>query len=215
MMDKKINFKSLIIRLLISLTGFVFSEFGIGCYYGCGLGTDPISVFVDGIHQASGLTYGQISTICNVILFVLIFLFERKHLGISTLIGTIIAGPLIDFFETMIRTNFPVETTPIEIKILILLAGLITTGIGAGLCIVCKMGIGNFQFIPLFLADHTNLDLKYCQMLSDASFFIVGLLLGGVVGIGTVVGVLFTGYVLDWTIRKMEKYVDGLGPIFS
>ena len=83
---KDLNYRALFIRITISLIGTVLSSFGVGCYYACGLGTDPISVFVDGLHNACGLSYGQISTICNVILTILIFLFERKHLGIGTII---------------------------------------------------------------------------------------------------------------------------------
>jgi len=211
---RKINYKSLIIRSAISIFATFLSSFGIGCYYGCGLGTDPISVFVDGIHQISGLTYGQISTICNVLLAILIILFERKHLGIGTIIGVILGGPLIDFFEIMIRTNYPLANINLTTRIIMLLIALITTAIGYGLGIACKMGIGCFQFVPIFMADKSPLDLKYSQILSDALFFIIGWMLGGVVGFGTILGVLITGYILDYTISLSENYIESLGPIF-
>ena len=211
----KINFKSLSIRLLISLFATILSSFGIGCYYGCGLGTDPISVFVDGVHQISHLSYGQISTICNVILAILIIIFERKHLGIGTIIGVITGGPLIDIFETLIRTNYPLEQLNMSARIIMLTIALITTAIGYGLGIACKMGIGCFQFVPIFLADKTPLDLKYSQIISDAIFFIIGWILGGVVGLGTILGVLLTGYILDYTISLVQERIDNLGPILN
>ena len=210
---KKINWKAFIVRLILALLGTTIGEFGIGCYYGCGLGTDPISVFVDGFHSISGLSYGTISTICNVIQAMLIFLFIRQYLGIGTLIGVLIGGPLIDVFETLVRTSFPLETTSLPIRIAILIAGLITTGIGYALGIVCRMGVGCFQFIPLILSEKTPLDLKYTQMISDAAFFLIGLLLGGVVGIGTIVGVFLTGYIMSYVIGLIDKKVVDLGPI--
>ena len=193
----------------------MISSFGIGCFYGCGLGTDPISVFVDGLHGVTGMSYGTISTICNVIQTVLIFLFIRKYLGIGTLVSVLLGGPLIDLFETLVRTNFPLETTSLPLRIVILLVGLVTAGIGYGLGIVCEMGVGCFQFIPLFLAEKTPLDLKYTQMISDALFFLIGFFLGGVVGIGTVAAVLLTGYIMTYTISKLEKKVSDLGPVFG
>ena len=211
---KKINYKSLLVRLFICVMGTIVCEFGIGCYYGCGLGTDPISVFVDGMHNVTGLSYGTISTICNVIQTILIFMFIRKYLGIGTLISVLIGGPLIDVFETLVRTSFPLETTTLPIRVIILLMGLLTSSIGFGLGIVCKLGVGCFQFIPLFLSEKTPLDLKYTQMISDALFFLTGFFLGGVVGIGTIAGVLLTGYIMTWTISLLEKKVDELGPIF-
>ncbi|MBQ2509509.1 MAG: hypothetical protein II529_01670 [Erysipelotrichaceae bacterium] len=212
---KNLNVRSLTVRLFISVLGAVISSFGIGCFYGCGLGTDPISVFVDGLHGVTGMSYGTISTICNVIQTVLIFLFIRKYLGIGTLVSVLLGGPLIDLFETLVRTNFPLETTSLPLRIVILLVGLVTAGIGYGLGIVCEMGVGCFQFIPLFLAEKTPLDLKYTQMISDALFFLIGFFLGGVVGIGTVAAVLLTGYIMTYTISKLEKKVSDLGPVFG
>ena len=210
---KKINWKAFGIRLFLSFFGTMISELGIGCYYACGLGTDPISVFVDGLHNISGMSYGNISTICNVIQAILIFIFIREYLGIGTLIGVLIGGPLIDVFETLVRTSFPLETTTLPVRIIILLVGLITTGIGYGLGIVSKMGIGCFQFIPLFLTKKTKIDLKYTQMFSDATFFLIGFLLGGVVGVGTLVGVFLTGFTLSFVVEKLEPKVDSLGKI--
>ena len=210
---KKINWKAFGIRLFLSFFGTMISELGIGCYYACGLGTDPISVFVDGLHNISGMSYGNISTICNVIQAILIFIFIREYLGIGTLIGVLIGGPLIDVFETLVRTSFPLETTTLPVRIIILLVGLLTTGIGYGLGIVSKMGIGCFQFIPLFLTKKTKIDLKYTQMFSDAAFFLIGFLLGGVVGVGTLVGVFLTGFILSYVVEKLEPKVDSLGKI--
>ena len=130
-------------------------------------------------------------------------------------VGVIIGGPLIDVFETLMRTNFPVETTDLVVRIIILAVALITFGIGCGLGIVCKMGIGCFQFPPIWLADITPIKLTYTQIITDAIFFIVGWLLGGVIGIGTIAGVLLTGPILTWTIGKTEKFIEKLGPIYS
>lgn len=190
---KKINWKAFTVNFILCVLGTVISEFGIGCYYTCGLGTDPISVFVDGLHANFGLSYGTISTICNVILTVCIFLFERKHIGIGTIVGMFIGGPLIDVFETLMRTNFPTETTSLPVRIVLLILAILTFAIGCGLGIACHMGIGCFQFPPIFLADISKISLTYTQMITDAIFFIIGWLLGGVIGIGTIAGVLLTG----------------------
>lgn len=212
---KKINWKSLLVHLLVCVLSTILSELGIGCYYGCGLGTDPISVFVDGLHAKTGLSYGDISTICNVIQAILIYIFERKYLGPGTLIGVLIGGPFIDIFETLVRTNFPLETTTMAVRAIILVVGLITSSIGYGLGIACDLGIGCFQLWPIWLSDITHLEIKYTQTISDAAFLIIGWLLGGIVGIGTVVGTLLTGYILEWTLKKSDKPLKSLGPIIN
>ena len=209
---KKIHLKSFFCRFLISFLGTLISELGIGCYYNCGLGTDPISVFVDGLHGRFGLSYGTISTICNVIQAILIFLIIRKYLGPGTLLGVLIGGPLIDVFEGLMRGMFPPESTSLILRICILFAGLIFTGIGYGMGIGADLGVGCFQFLPLFLKEKLHIDIKYSQMISDGSFFLIGFLLGGVVGIGTLVGVFLTGFILDFALAKTLKITENLGP---
>ena len=212
---ERIDYPAIFKKSLLFVIATALCELGIACYYTARLGTDPISVFVDGLHNACGLSYGQISTICNVILTILIFLFERKHLGIGTIIGMFLGGPLIDLFEGMLRSNFPLTSISLLTKLLILLAGLITTSIGYALSIGCKMGIGCFQFVPIFLTDLIKLDIKYTQMISDAAFFLIGWAMKGVIGIGTIVGVLCTGYILGYVLDKTFEYVDRQGELFT
>lgn len=212
---KKINSKALTANIVICIISTFLSNFGVACYYGCGLGTDPISVFVDGLHGRFGLTYGQISTICYVILGALLFIFERKHLGISTIISIFTGGAMLDWSVALVAKAFPIEQIDLVTKLLILLAGLITTGIGYGMGIACDLGVGTFQFVPLFICDYMHIELKYAQIISDAIFFVIGWILGGVIGIGTVVGVFLTGFVLEWALKNTEKFLGNFGEILE
>lgn len=193
----------------------ILSEFGIGCYYACVLGSDPISVFVEGLSFALPLTVGQISTACNVILIILIILFERKHLGLNTVLSTFMAGPLIDLFVGILKTNFPGDTTSLAIKVVILVLGVLSFGVGLGLGIACNQGIGCFTFLPIFLSDISKIELKYTQIITDAMFFVIGVLLGGIWGVGTLAGVFLTGPVLDFTMKLVEEKIHKIGPIIE
>ena len=77
----RINYGSAIKRLLAVFFAIICSSFGISCYYACGLGADPISIFVDGQHALFSLSYGQITTINNLVLVVLMLAKTtgRKH----------------------------------------------------------------------------------------------------------------------------------------
>lgn len=210
-----INWKAFTARFAIGLVSTVLSELGIGCFYACGLGTDPISVFVDGLHFKFDLSYGTISTICYVILTILIIIFERKYLGINTILGMFIGGPLIDLFEGLISRSFPLETTSFAIRLIILIIGVITFGISCGMGIAIDLGIGCFQFAPIFLSDISKIELKWTQVITDAMFFIIGIVLGGVIGVGTIVSTLLTGPLLDIGIKQTEKFQSRFGPLYK
>ncbi|MBR2787840.1 MAG: hypothetical protein IKD94_01625, partial [Erysipelotrichaceae bacterium] len=82
-MNRYLNKKN-IYRLLLFLSSLSLAELGIACYYTARLGTDPISVFVEGVSFHVDLTVGEISTICNVILLIMTFFLYRELIGIGT-----------------------------------------------------------------------------------------------------------------------------------
>lgn len=207
MNKEKINIR----KVFLFLLGLIFSELGIAFYYTAVLGTDPISVFVEGISFHVDLSVGQISTICNVILGILTYLFERDRLGIGTILTILAGGPLIDLFYGTLLGIFPPETTVLGVRCIILVAGLITYALGLGLILICDLGIGPFSFPPIWLARVTKLDLKYTQIITDALFFLVGILLGGIFGPGTVVAVLLTGPLMTMFMRLIRPFAEKQG----
>lgn len=212
----RLNKPSLLKRLLFVLLSIICSSFGVSCYYACGLGADPISVFVDGQHAILGLSYGQVTTINNIVLVALMFFFARRYFHIGTLISCFLTGPLIDLFEGMLRTAFPAETAPLAIKITLLATGVLMMALGVGLFITVDMGVGAFDFPPLKLRDVTPISLKWTRMIFDALYVIVGFLLGGVVGIGTIAGVLLTGPVMTFFMRLFQSPLDRFfGPLLA
>ena len=202
-MDKK----KLIRKSIIYLLATALCELGIACYYTARLGTDPISVFVEGISFHCDLTVGEISTICNIILGILLFLFDRDQFGVGTFLMILIAGPLIDLFYGFLLSCFPPETTALIIKTAILTAGILIYALGLGLTIQCDIGVGPFSFPPLFLTKVFRIDLKYTQIITDAMFFAIGFFLGGVYGLGTVVSVLLTGPLMTFFMEYTKAWV--------
>ena len=200
--------KTNIRKIILFILGLIFSELGIAFYYTAILGTDPISVFVEGISFHVNLSVGQISTICNVILGILTYLLERDRIGIGTILTILAGGPLIDLFYGTLLGIFPPEATSLPVRCILLIAGLITYALGLGLILVCDLGIGPFSFPPIWLARVTKLDLKYTQIITDALFFIVGILLGGIFGLGTVVSVLLTGPLMTMFMKLFGPYID-------
>ncbi|MFR9208423.1 MAG: hypothetical protein ACLVKR_08920, partial [Lachnospiraceae bacterium] len=66
---RSVNLSSIGKRSIFLAISVVFMYLGIACYYQCGLGTDPYSVMVDGLHTFLNLSYGQVTNIINAVLF--------------------------------------------------------------------------------------------------------------------------------------------------
>ena len=203
-MNRSLNKKN-IYRLLLFLSSLSLAELGIACYYTARLGTDPISVFVEGVSFHVDLTVGEISTICNVILLIMTFFLYRELIGVGTVLSTLLGGPLIDLFYGSLLSAFPSDVVSMSTRIIILIVALIIYPIGLGGMIICDLGIGPFSFPPLYLSKKTNIDIKYTQIITDASFFVIGVLLGGIYGVGTIVSVLLTGPMMEMFMKLLES----------
>lgn len=210
----QLNLKSALMRLPFVAISILCTSFGISCYYACALGADPISVFVDGQHQLFSLTYGQVTTINNLILVTLMFIFARRYFNIGTIVSCFLTGPLIDLFEGALRNAFPAESAPVWVKIAMLLTGVLVLGAGAGLFVATDLGVGAFDFPPLVVRDRTGWKLSRIRIVMDAMYVAVGWLMGGIVGIGTIVGVLLTGPVLSFALGRIKPPLEKLcGPL--
>ena len=204
---KKNDISKLTRKSVIYLLATALCEFGIACYYTARLGTDPISVFVEGVSFHCDLTVGEISTICNIILGILLFFFDCERFGFGTFLMILTAGPLIDLFYGLLLRCFPPEATMLGIRIAILVTGILTYAFGLGWTILCDIGVGPFSFPPLFLTKVFHIDLKYTQILTDAIFFAIGFFLGGVYGLGTVLSVLLTGPLMTFFMKYSEPLI--------
>ena len=210
-MNKYFNKKD-IYKLPFFILSLTLAELGIACYYTARLGTDPISVFVEGVSFHVDLTVGEISTICNIILLIMTFFLYRELIGIGTVLSTLLGGPLIDLFYGSLLKVFPTDMVLMSTRIIIIIAALIIYPIGLGGMIICDLGIGPFSFPPLYLTKKTNIDIKYTQIITDATFFMIGVLLGGVYGVGTIVSVFLTGPMMEMFMKLLDPLLKKMEP---
>lgn len=211
---KNVRWMALLKLSVLYAMATVMCELGLACYYTAALGTDPISIFVEGVSLHTSLSLGQISSIGNLILGILFVIFDRKKMGPGTFITIAMVGPILDFFHGILVDLFPVETTAIWIRVIILTAGIVLYAAGLGIAIGCDLGVGPFSFPPIFLARVLRVDLKYTQIATDAMFFVAGVLLGGVVGLGSIVSVLATGPLMEWSLKRIGPLVSRIGPYY-
>lgn len=221
MFFKEISFPSLGRRSIIFAIGVVLMYFGIACYYQCGLGTDPYSVMVDGMHSLFSLTHGEITNVLNVIFFILMLIFGRKYLNIGTIINYIVAGMLIDAFEKLLSFSF--SQSVILVKILMLITGVAAFSVGTGMYVTADLGVGGSDFVTLFICERTGFNLRWVRIVFDLSCLLTGIVLGAIaqrrifgdlVGVGTIIGAFGTGIIMKWTINVIgEPLRKWFGPL--
>ena len=103
----------------VNLTGI-----GVALFIHANLGSDTVTVFVDGLSRLLGCSLGSASRIYNSLMLIIALLVARKHIGWCSVVYALSVGFLIDFYsELLLPLNIMGSILPI--KLLWVLAGLL------------------------------------------------------------------------------------------
>ena len=92
-------------------------------------------------------------------------------------------------------------------KCVIVAVSCIIIAIGFSFLVSTELGVAPNDLVPLIIRDKTNFQYRWIRIGLDLSFLVVGYLLAGVVGLGTIIAVLFTGPAIQFFMPPCEKIV--------
>ncbi len=175
-------------RLLLGL--FLFA-LGVVITLRAELGVSPWDVLHDGMQIQTPLSFGQ-----GVILIGLVLLILSYLVGIKPGPGTIANMTLIGIFEdlmlaTGLGANLQEETVALRLPLLVL--GVLTIGLGSALYIGAEMGAGPRDSLMVALSERFRFSTRVARTTVEGSALLGGVLLGGQLGVGTLVFVVMIG----------------------
>lgn len=169
-----------------------------------GMGNDPMGVMVSGLSQKFGVMFGTMSNIVNFIIFLILLIFYRKRITLTTLITVFVPGWSINrMLELWSVVNLPSAV----IKFIFPLIGCLIISAGVALCLCLDFGAGIMDNLILMIGDIFNKTYAFGCYICYAVFFTVGLLLGGVWGYATVAALVLNGKIIDFLIPKFKNTV--------
>lgn len=180
----------------VAFLGFIVMAFGVALFLLVELGGDPGQVFADGIHKHLGISNGMALTLLHASFFVFLLIFQRKLVRLDMLIPTFVTGPIIDFFMFLMG-DFITPQLPMVQRILCSLIGCVFLGMGLCFYLNSHTGTAPMDCFAVILSEKAHIKLGYARIVQDATYFMIGFLLGGTYGIGTVIAVLLTGFYIN------------------
>ena len=121
--------------------------------------------------------------------------------GIGTILNALIIASAID-----ISLPYLPKPEVFELKIIQACIGILVVGIGSGIYLTCNLGPGPRDGLMIGLQRVTNFSLPGIRTLIEFSAVISGWLLGGIVGIGTILFVIGIGPCVGLGLSLLEKY---------
>ncbi|MBZ9624193.1 hypothetical protein LGL55_01165 [Clostridium tagluense] len=205
-MTKNLN---LIKRLILFFVGMSIIQIGVALFLKTNIGSDPFTLFTQGLAFLLKKTPGNANMIILFVLFCIILLVERTRIKIGTIICVVGVGPIIDLGVKAV-SFFPIESLNIGIKILLVVFGCVLIAIGFSILSASNLGVAPNDIISFIIKDKTNIEYRWIRMALDVSFLIIGFALGGIFGIGTIISALLTGPFIQFCLPYGEKFVNAI-----
>lgn len=203
-MNKTMNF---IKRVILFFIGMSVIQFGVAMFLETNIGSDPFTVFTQGLANTLGKTPGQANRIILVVLIIAILFIERKRIKIGTLICVVGVGPIIDL-SSKIVSIFPIASANFFIKMLIVVLGVFIIAAGFSLVSGSDVGVAPNDIVPFIIQDKLKFQYRWIRIALDATFLVVGFILGGKIGIGTIISMLAIGPFIQLCLPYGKKIVD-------
>ena len=165
------------------------------------LGLLPWDVFHQGISNITTMTIGQANiAVSFAIIFLSLALGEK--VGIGTIVSIIAVGKIIDIINDI--KIIPVADN-IFTGIIMLIIGMLVMGYGCYLYMGCGLGCGPRDSLMIGLSKKINKPVKMIKTIIEVTALIIGIILGGKFGIGTVISALGVGVFMQ-IIFKLNHF---------
>lgn len=186
-------------RFAALMAGFVIWGLAVALLVRAELGLAPWDVFHQGLGFHTGLTIGQAGVATGFVIL-LLWIPLRVRPGIGTILNVLTIGPAADFFLGVLP--------PIESEFwrwAFLAFGLLLTGIGSALYLPANLGTGPRDGLMIGLYRRFGLSIRLARTLVEIAALALGWLMGGTVGIGTLVMAFGLGPVVQAMLRLRRR----------
>ena len=187
-------------------------QFGVALFLRMNIGSDPFTVFTQGLantlnNLGMNVTTGTANRIILVVLFSIILLLNKNHIKIGTIICFIGVGPIIDLGVRVVSV-LPVESYSYLLKMFLIALGCFIIAIGFSILSATKVGVAPNDIIPFIIKERINCEYRWIRICMDAFLLIGGFMLGGTVGVGTIIAMATTGPFIQLCLPYGQKFTD-------
>lgn len=172
------------------------------------LGLHPWEVLNMALYQRFGWTIGTWSVICGLFLVLVSLVVDRKYINIGTFLNALLIGPIMDLFLKL--DILPHATHILWVNLLILLSGIIITGIGGGMYVAAGIGAGPRDGFMLAISDKTGLSVSRARIIVESIVLVIGYILGGPIFIVTFLYTFIQSPIFQQSFRMFQIFLYNL-----
>ncbi|MGM0842468.1 MAG: YczE/YyaS/YitT family protein [Bacillota bacterium] len=196
--------RELVLRWSFFFTGLLVLAFGISLTIkGKDLGIGPWDVFHYGLFKQLGLTIGTWSIIAGFVILFVTGIGTKSFPKVGAFINMLLIGIFIDLFNYVLP-----DPQSLMAQSIVFAIGIVVIAYGIGLYVSADMGAGPRDSLMLLVVEKTGWKVQWVRNGMEIIVFFFGWLLGGPVGIGTVIIALGLGSIIGFSLPQSKKLLQ-------
>ena len=190
-------------RILMSALGVVICGVSVGMFKHAALGVDPFQSLMSGLDAVIPIHFGTLYVIANLLLLAFALAFDRRKIGLATLINLFLLGYIAEFSQSCMARLVP--SPALGVRFLIL-------------------AVSTYDAVALIWSEkQSRIPFSVCRVITDLVCVLAGVALclaagfslrriTGEVGIGTIITAFFMGPLIQFfNIRIARPFLCGRG----
>ena len=183
-------------RSIRLLSGLVLFGLALALLVQAHLGLDPWTVFTQGVAQRTGFSLGEVTVVISLVLL-LLWIPLRQRPGLGTVANAFVVGPVLDVGVALIP-----QPGSLVLRLLFLVLAVLTIALATGLYVGAGWGPGPRDGLMTGLGD-LGVPIYLARTLIEGTVLLAGWMLGGTVGLATVVFALAVGPLVGRALPRL------------
>ncbi|MEV5397831.1 YczE/YyaS/YitT family protein [Streptomyces cellulosae] len=170
-----------------------------------GLGLEPWNVLHQGLSERTGLSMGVVLTALGA-LILLLWIPLRQRPGLGTVSNVLVIGAAMDATLAVVP-----DAHNMAVRVALMVSGIVLNGAATGLYIAARFGPGPRDGLMTGLNRRTGVSVRLVRTAIEITVVVTGFLLGGTVGVGTLLYAVAIGPFAQLFLRVFAVPVAGEG----
>ena len=189
-------------KLARCITGLAFFGFGITLFIRANLGLAPWDIFHKGLSEKLDVSIGLVIVGVGLLLL-LLWIPLRQKPGVGTVLNALEIGFVVNLTKPLIG-----EPDQLVMRTLMVIAGVLVIALGSALYIGAGLGSGPRDGLMLGLSQRSiggrRISIRVARTTIELTVMIAGLLLGGSIGVGTLIFMFGIGPLVQLVLPRFE-----------
>lgn len=184
------------------LAGLILYGWSMAMMIRANLGLDPWDVLHQGLTHYLSVSFGTITIIVGAIVL-LLWIPLRQLPGLGTVCNVVVIGLAADFGLWALPSP-----DSLVLRVTLLVTGVVANGLAGGVYLGSQFGSGPRDGLMTGLVARTGGSLRLLRTAIEVSVLVIGFLLGGTVGVGTVLYAVAIGPLVQFFLPRVAVQLD-------